>query len=77
MQYVGISTYQFIPYYASTIHTHTHTRILKPFEDSEPTGLKVDIACFSSFFFLTWNRAGLLRFYEKIGMIPSMRIVNS
>ena len=23
---------------------HTHTRILKPFEDSEPTGLKVDIA---------------------------------
>ena len=41
-QYVGISTYQFIPYYASAIHTHT--RILKPFEDSEPTGLKVDIA---------------------------------
>ena len=27
------------------IHKHTHTRILKPFEDSEPTGLKVDIAC--------------------------------
>ena len=26
------------------IHKHTHTRILKPFEDSEPTGLKVDIA---------------------------------
>ena len=24
-------------------HKHTHTRILKPFEDSEPTGLKVDI----------------------------------
>ena len=42
MYYVGISTYQFIPYYASVIHTHT--RILKPFEDSEPTGLKVDIA---------------------------------
>ena len=37
-------TYQFIPYYASAIHKHTHTRILKPFEDSEPTGLKVDIA---------------------------------
>ena len=32
------------PYYASAIHKHTHTRILKPFEDSEPTGLKVDIA---------------------------------
>ena len=26
------------------IHKHMHTRILKPFEDSEPTGLKVDIA---------------------------------
>ena len=25
-------------------HKHTHTRILKPFDDSEPTGLKVDIA---------------------------------
>ena len=25
-------------------HTHTHTHILIPFEDSEPTGLKVDIA---------------------------------
>ena len=23
---------------------HAHTRILKPFEDSEPTGLEVDIA---------------------------------
>ena len=44
MQYVGISTYQFIPYYASAIHKHAHTRILKPFEDSELTGLKVDIA---------------------------------
>ena len=44
MQYVGISTHQFIPYYASAIHTHTHTRILGPFEVSEPTGLKVDIA---------------------------------
>ena len=28
----------------SAIHKHTHTRILKPFEDSEPAGLKVDIA---------------------------------
>ena len=41
MRYVGISTYQFIPCYASAIYMHT--RILKPFEDSEPTGLKVDI----------------------------------
>ena len=48
MHDVGISTYQFISYYASAIctqaHTHTQTRILKPFEDGEPTGLKVDIA---------------------------------
>ena len=44
MQYVGISTYQFITYYASVIHMHTHSCILKPFEDSELTGLKVDIA---------------------------------
>ena len=44
MHYAGISTYQFIPYYASAIHKHTHTHILKPFEDGEPTGLKVDIA---------------------------------
>ena len=36
--------YEFIPYYASAIHTHTHARILKPFEDREPTGLQVDIA---------------------------------
>ena len=26
------------------IAVHKHTRILKPFENSEPTGLKVDIA---------------------------------
>ena len=40
MRYVGISTYQFIPCYASgAIHKHSHTHILKPFEDSEPTGL--------------------------------------
>ena len=44
MHYVGISTHQFIPYYASAINKHTHTPILKPSEDSEPTGLKVDIA---------------------------------
>ena len=30
--------------YASVMHKHSHTRILKPFEDSEQTGLKVDIA---------------------------------
>ena len=24
--------------------THTHTRVLKPYEDSKPTGVKVDIA---------------------------------
>ena len=36
-------TYQFIPCYANAIHK-PHTRILKPFEDSKPTGLKVDIA---------------------------------
>ena len=46
MQYVGMSTYQFIPYYASAIHKHTHTRILKPFENSELMGLKVDMAFF-------------------------------
>ena len=44
MHYVGIFTYQFILYYVSAIHKHTHTPILKPPEDSEPTGLKVDIA---------------------------------
>ena len=44
MHYVGISTYQFILYYARAIYKHTHTCILKLFEDSEPTGLKVDIA---------------------------------
>ena len=30
--------------FISYTHTHTHTHILIPFEDSEPTGLKVDIA---------------------------------
>ena len=39
-----IHIYQFIPYYASAIHKHTHAHILKPFVDSEPTGLQVDIA---------------------------------
>ena len=32
---------------------HTHTRILKPFEDSDPTGLKVDIADFYVFMYLS------------------------
>ena len=35
---------QFIPYYSSAIHKHTHTCILKRFEESKPTVLKVDIA---------------------------------
>ena len=45
MHYIGISTYQFFPYYAC-VHTqaHTHKCILIPFEDSEPKGLKADIA---------------------------------
>ena len=46
MHYNGMSTHQFILYYASAIHKHTH--IFKPFEDSKPTGLKVDIAIFHS-----------------------------
>ena len=36
MHYIGIFTYQFL----LSIHTH----IFKPFEDSEPSGLKADIA---------------------------------
>ena len=44
MHYVGISTYQFIPYYASDAHKHTRVCLLKQFEDNEPSGLKVDIA---------------------------------
>ena len=55
MHYVGISTYQFIPYHASAIHKHTHTRILKPFEHSEPTGLKVDIARYLRFLWTKSN----------------------
>ena len=64
MQYVGISTYQFIPYYASAIHKYTHTRIVKPFEDGDPTGLKVDIAEFYVFMYLSANEPfTLLHFY--------------
>ena len=39
MHYVGISTYGFIPYYA-IVYRQTHASV----EDTEPTGLKVDIA---------------------------------
>ena len=35
--------------HASAVHKHMHTRILKPFEDSEPTGLIVDIPLHSVF----------------------------
>ena len=52
VHYIGISTYQFIPYYAIAVHKHSHTRILKPFEDSEPLGLKVKIASFFKFIVL-------------------------
>ena len=54
MHYIGISTYQFIPYYSSVqythkhTHTHTHARIHVPYKDSEPTGLKVDTAMFAT-----------------------------
>ena len=48
MHYVCISTYLLIPCYASSIHKHMHSHIRKPFEDSEPTRLKVDIASFLS-----------------------------
>ena len=44
MHCVGISKYQFIPYYASALHKHT--RFLTPFEDSELTGLKMDLTTF-------------------------------
>ena len=50
MQYTGISTYRFIPCYASAIHKHTHTHILKPFEDSELMRLKVDTTTFYMIF---------------------------
>ena len=33
--------------YANAIYLHMHIRILKPFENNEPTGLKVDVAIFS------------------------------
>ena len=60
MHYVGISTYQFIPYYASA----THTRILKPFAGSDTKGLKVDIEelnCYRGYLRKSGNRRGTLR----------------
>ena len=33
-----------VPCQCYNLHRHTHTHILKPFENSEPIGLKVDIA---------------------------------
>ena len=43
MHYVGISTYEFSFRTMPASAIHTNTRILKPFEDNEPTGLEVDI----------------------------------
>ena len=50
----GIVRHELICGYANVVHTsvsfrphtctHTHTHILIPFEDSEPTGLEVHIA---------------------------------
>ena len=40
-----INSFRTMPVLYTSPRTHTH--ILKPFEDSEPTGLKVDIACSS------------------------------
>ena len=39
------TTLEYIHISVHSVHKHTHTCILKPFEDSELTGLKVDIAC--------------------------------
>ena len=55
MHNVGLSTYQFILYYA---HVYTHTAILIPFEDGEPTGLKVDI-CLSFIITIKYLVSGL------------------
>ena len=52
VHYNGIFTYQFILCYAIAIHKHTHTRICKPFGDSEPVGLKVEIVSFLKFIVL-------------------------
>ena len=39
-----------------TIHKHAHTCILEPFEDSEMTGLKLDIAAPSVLFLLSFSK---------------------
>jgi len=61
MHYIGLSTYHFIPYYAIAMHKHTHTCILKPFEDNELIGLKVNIAQFflKCALICIWVQAGL------------------
>ena len=43
MHYVGIYPH-ISSFRAMSVYTQTRTHILKPFEDSKPTGLKVDIA---------------------------------
>ena len=40
LAYPHISSFRTMP----VLHRNKHTRILKAFEDSEPTGLKADIA---------------------------------
>ena len=42
LAYPRISSFRTLP--VLYMDTHTHTCILKPFEDSKLTGLKVDIA---------------------------------
>ena len=41
---VGMPTLCILQVHSVYTHTHTHTHILIPFEDREPTGLKVDTA---------------------------------
>ena len=45
MHYIGIYTYRFILYYGfmliASVYNNTCAHILKPFEDCEPTGLKL------------------------------------
>ena len=42
---LALYTYQFIPYYGfmliASVYNNTRAHILKPFEDCEPTGLKL------------------------------------
>ena len=60
--YVDMPTCCILQVHYVHTHTHTHTHILVPFEDPEPTGLKVDIASilrhdFSSSLFKTLSTA--------------------